>query len=1357
MSQLDYKWKRFWCPRGGQINLTDRGYLTDPESEWGRRLNPDLVSLEAIADVPCLVLLGEPGIGKSQEMENLIKHTERQLNPSHSSLVLNLRSCSSLTTDLIQDQDFINWINGEHHLYLFLDSLDEGMLGIQNLATQLADEFRKKKYKDKLSRFYLRIACRTAVFPQILEESLEELWKKGLAIYELAPLRWVDVEVAAKRESIESQGFLSEIWDKNLVPLAIKPVTLKFLLNIYKRHNGQFSSDQTLCNLYLKGCRLLAEEVNPSRLGANLRGNLEADQRLIVAARIAAVTVFANRFAVWTGIDQGDVPAEDVLIRQLILGNETYNCRKTDVTEAAIREVLENSGLFSSRGSNRMGWAHQTYAEFLAAWYLIQGQLELPQILKLIIHDDNLGSRVVPQLYEVVAWLSSMSSEIFQKVMETDADVLLQSDLATIDEAAKVSLVESLLALHDQDKLAYQYRSRNYGYLKNSELSIQLQAYISNSARSISSRYIAIDIAEDCNVQDVQLDLLHVALDTKQHYWVRVRAASAVVHVGDEQTKARLKPLAFGSRDDLEDELKGYALQAVYPLHMTTEEVVNCLTQPKASYIGGHYQDFVAQELGQCLPSTDLLVALKWLEKQSTRRDLSYPFDALSDDIMLKAWEYLEEPNILEAFAEIAFLRIKSYDGIVKDSHDPFFKEILGKEDNKRRQLIEKIILINSFSEHDSLNLLGYSSYNSITILDKDFFWLLESMQSSDLEKVQKIYAQLIKYMFRRKNLKQPDALINEQLNFLLRVSQTNSILKEELDLEPIEIGSSRADEKKAEYLADQEFLNSTRSNPSLLDPPPKERVLTALDQFESGSVAAWWYLCREMTLMPTSANYSERFEADITILPGWQEANEETKLRIFSAAKKYIDQGEPETDVWLGTGSFCHSALAGYKALRLIAIKEPDFISIISTTIWKKWAAIILDYPNAKEDQNQKIRQRLVKEAYQNAPNEFIKALITLIDQENDQNGLVQINCELRNCWDEHLATVLLEKVQDVRLTARSLGDLLKDLLVNQVDQAKIFSKSLIPTPPPTAGEERAKAIVAAKALILYMEDAEWSVVWSAIQHDSEFGREVLESVSHVIKYQGKIEQRIREDYLADLYIFLVQQYPDSDIRQRADSEDKALTGVEAYSVGPEDSVRTWRDYIPQRLQERGTPEACKALRRIIHELPELKDKLQPRLLEAEALVRRQTWQPFQPEEILQIVTRQLSNRSQGVPNVTYNFDQRGATIGVNVASEGSNIRFIQHAQQSISIPEQDLAEAAQKIQALLEQLAQSYPITDEQQEQTFIQKFLERIESTPDLIKVFLAGGIEGLKILWSPAGIPIEVLRRLYQVVRDRHNHL
>jgi predicted NACHT family NTPase len=151
MAKQTYNWKRFWCPRNARINLGDLGYLIDPESEWGHRHNSELVGLEAIADIPCLVLLGEPGIGKSEEMKNLESYTrkltkwEREyIGEDDQILSLDLEACNEekLYAKLFNSQIFSDWKNGTHRLYLFLDSLDQGWLKVQKLPSLLVNEFR---------------------------------------------------------------------------------------------------------------------------------------------------------------------------------------------------------------------------------------------------------------------------------------------------------------------------------------------------------------------------------------------------------------------------------------------------------------------------------------------------------------------------------------------------------------------------------------------------------------------------------------------------------------------------------------------------------------------------------------------------------------------------------------------------------------------------------------------------------------------------------------------------------------------------------------------------------------------------------------------------------------------------------------------------------------------------------------------------------------------------------------------------------------------------------------------------------------------------------------------------------------
>jgi predicted NACHT family NTPase len=732
MSEKIYHWRRFWCPRASQINLGDRGYLCDPESEYGHLLNPELVGLDAIAAVPCLILLGEPGIGKSKAMKFGANEQD--------SLVLDLKSYGSedrLIKDLFESSQFRDWVAGNHSLNIFLDSLDECLLRIDNVTELLAKNF--ERHQDKADRLFIRIVCRTAIWPPSFEKQLQQIWGEDkVKVYQLAPLRWLDVRQAAECEGIENPDlFMREILDKRVVPLAIKPITLGFLLNIYLR-NGQFSQEQTLSDLYLEGCRILCdeEEDKPDFLLPGRKGNLELDQRLIIAARIAAVTVFANRDAVWIGRDRGQVPEDDVQSPELAQGYENINGRPFEACEESITEVLR-TGLFSLRDTNRIGWAHKTYAEFLAAWYLKQHSLSTSQILKLIIHPDR---KVVPQLQETTAWLAGMMPDIFQEVVKTDPDVLLKSDIATTDHESKSKLVESLLKLHNEDKL--EIRVRRYDKLNYPGLAAQLEAYIRDSTKNQDSRYVAIDIAIDCKENTVQNCLIGVALDITQPYEVRKHAACAICEIGDGNAKAQLKPLALGEvGEDPDDDLKGYGFQAIWPQYIAIEDLLSQLPEPTTiGKSGSRYQDFIAEELTEFLELSDLPTALKWIETLPDRHKLDYPFINLSDSIMLKAWQNFDKPDVTEAFANVAMFKLKRYEGILgtrsspgwingsEENYDAEMENFLHESDEKRRKLIETIISLIAESEN------GLSWLTEL-VCSKDILWIIERVVSSESDR----------------------------------------------------------------------------------------------------------------------------------------------------------------------------------------------------------------------------------------------------------------------------------------------------------------------------------------------------------------------------------------------------------------------------------------------------------------------------------------------------------------------------------------------------------------------------------------------------------------------------------------------
>ena len=1165
-----------------------------------------------MAEIPCLALLGEPGIGKTHAMQAERKDIDTKIEGEGGhTLWLDLRSYGSedrLLRNLFESIAFASWGKGKHRLHVFLDSLDECLLRIDNLAALLVDEFRKYP----VERLCLRIACRTADWPSGLENELRQLWgNDAVEVYELAPLRKVDVVEAAKANGLAPGEFVGEIDRMEVVPLAIKPVTLDFLLNTYRR-NGRLPSTQA--ELYLQGCQLLCEETSESRRDARLTGAFSAEQRMAVAARIAAVTVFANRYAVWTGLDRGDIPVEDTIVRELCGGNESVNGDQFQVSETAVRETLA-TGLFSSRGPNRMGWAHQTYAEFLAARYLVQCQMTVAQMMTLIVHPGDPEGRLVPQLHETAAWLAGMVPDVFRKIMRAEPEVLLRSDVATTDVKDRAALTEALLRLCDKEKLLERdlVIHGRYRKLAHQDLAEQLRPYICDHTKGVMVRRVATDIAEACELETLQDDLVDVALDISQALPVRVNAAYAICRIGDDETKAKLKPLAIGEAgDDPDDELKGCGLRAVWPTHMTVEELFAVLASPKRKSFFGAYRLFLSPNLAQHLRLVDLPVALKWVEEQQPRRMLSHPFEELVDAIMLQAWEDLESPAVLEAFAKAALSRLRYHDEIVGGHLDPPFGSVLSYDDEKRHRVLEAMVPMLSDPEADPLWLV-YSRTPLVT--SEDVPWMIERFQAEESDETQLIWAQLIGRAF---DYREPG-----QLDAVFLASENSPVLADTFAwlLKPVELNSPAAQRMKESYLKRQELQERRDSRP-LLEPPLAERISALLDECESGNSAAWWRLNVMMMFRPDGTRYGDELESDLTLLPGWQAADVATRVRTVKAAKRYVLEQGPETHEWLGTNTVYRPAFAGYRALRLLLREAPGFVLTIPADVWKRWAPIILAYPTSSGTGDEGSHHTLVKIAYQYAPDEIIAALMLVIDRENRKYGHIFITRKVGGCWDDRLANALLIKVKDEKLKPECMGHLLSDLLDHEVDEARAFAESLVPLPPPSSGDGRCRAIVAARVLMAHAEGAGWSILWPTFQQDAEFGREVILGVACSSDWPwpvGSIGQRLREYQLADLYIWLVQQYPHA--------EDPKHEG--GHTVGPRESVAEFRDSILRHLKERGTNEACEAIRRAVSELPELQ-WLKWTLLEAQNIARRHTWAPPTAGDIIKMASDQRARLVQ-------------------------------------------------------------------------------------------------------------------------------
>jgi len=915
-SSSGYNWKRLWVPREGTISFADDGYpfVPKPDKVWPSLIQSDVVPFESIAGLPCLVLLGEPGMGKSFALRAAAKAVEKSMEETATkTLFLDLRSYGNedrLIRDLFESERFRDWSRGECQLHVFLDSLDEALLRQSTIAHVLLDKLNDCP---SVAGLFLRIACRTAEWPTMIENGLKSKWgEKTVSVYELVPLSKANVVEAADANSIDSDDFLCEVDNREVIPLAFKPVTLNFLIKTFQK-NGRLASTQK--DLYLEGCRILCEEPNESRIGVRLTGKLTAGQRLEVAGHIAAATVLCNRNAVWTGPNRGPVTDSDLSLDELCVSasNETM----IPMTREAVMETL-STGLFSSRGPERLGWAHQTYAEFLAAWWLISRKLPPCQMLNLFVHHGDAEGRLVPQLHETAAWLASMDSEIFRKLAKSDPEVLLRSDVATASADDKEKVVESLLNHLEEDNLIEWEWSlhRRYRKLLHPRLAQQLRSFIVDRSKNIIVRREAINISEACKIETMAAELALVALDSSEELSVRAKAASFVSTLGQPHLKTQLKPLVkLPGNLDPNDELKGWALKACWPACMAAEELFSLITPPKNESFVGAYFSFLTGDLVESLTLGDLLVALRWVREQKPKRELPYAYVELLDDILEKAVENLEQSSVLEEFAVTILNRLRKHDEFYGRPSD--WTKGLETNESARHRIIEAILPELSQLQNDTVFLV-YWKFPLITASDVP--WLIDRLEREPNAQYQVALVHLL-----RKTANLSEA---SHVDGIIRLSEINASIRQFFSyfLTPIELQSREAHQAREDYLKrkEAEVRLGNAIERALLKPPPAERIARLLDKCEQGELDAWWQLVMDMTLEPTSTRYEHEEKTDLTQLPGWVAADASTRARIISAARKYVFERESNPEAWLKENIWYRPAVAGFKALCLLHKETP-------------------------------------------------------------------------------------------------------------------------------------------------------------------------------------------------------------------------------------------------------------------------------------------------------------------------------------------------------------------------------------------------------------------------------------------------
>lgn len=1230
-----YNWNRRWIlPGTREDQETNLSALAQRWFSVSRQSTTNSFALDDLANIPVIILLGEPGIGKSSEIAFYF-HRSSEVIAQH---IWKLQEYPPIDFNRFFNQPhFQKWRDGQSNLILFIDSFDEGVHPPITLGRDLVEALEASPAR--LEKLYLRIACRTADWSEDTTRRLRNLFgEENLLTVELDALGQQEVVEAATSHGINAFQFLEQIEQNALAALTLKPITLADLLKEYLTNRSVLPDTRNA--LYESMCRRLCEEHNKYHDENDRRGNFTLDEIFTEAARLATIMLTTRRLAVWMPSSTREIPDGSIAIGELRHGSSA---------EDRLTIATLHTGFFSSRGPNQLGWAHLSYAEYLAAFYM-HTNMSLPQIRSLMVHPD--GNKIIPQLREVAAWITTMNPTLLQFVADLDPEALFQSDLIVEDTDAREALTTMFLDLYHQEILIeIPFNSQApYRRLIHPTLAEQLSSFAHDGSRNERSRYVAISIIHACELQVAADSLVNLVLDTDLEYRLRAHAAYVVARIGSSTAKLALKPLIAGGASDIDDELKGAGLIATWPEHLTTLELFEALTPRKKENFAGAYSVFLRAEIIDDIPENDLPIALKWaanfIERYTdTHHHIDLTIQDLIDEIVYKSWVHFDILGVPDAFARLVLAKVTQFHPLfgtqrrqqLADRYQQVMDEFLQNEQKRRQILLSAINLVtNPDFNYFVLN------YDISLVLDTDLPWLIELLQTNSHLIARNTLLQLIGTVFRRWNPYHMDtmALAMEHTEALRDLfGKWFYVCLDSEYADDLRQAHRREQEREAKY---QEI--ETRRKEQLIDPPPLFRLEEVLDQCERGETKEWW-----RTNIWLAANEYGNFNdwyGDIRQMPNWEHLKRSTRERLLSLGIDYVFNAPSETKEWFGRYAFWRPAVAAYRMLFLLH----DLGLELPVQIWQKWIPAIIAFPSHFVRSEHEKHWQFVAAAYQNdgeCLRYYLQEFLTYLHNPNNDISIIENYLHrFTSCFDGELAHILLAYLDDPNIKPEHYGGTLNFLLQKRVPGAcsraatdfqtlhgryqlmmmhivvlanlqmvkqsfKLIVAKVIQATFGDAYKCRDEAVRLAANLIASPVHGDWwNTIWTITQNDEEFGRRIIETTSgiHDDRRIAIIGSQILEKDTANLYLWITERYPHQ--------EDPELDGW----VSPRHTVADWRDSLLTQLAERGTFEALTELDRIAAAYPDLYQPKRLRKYLIEHLYKK-TWHPPQASDVLSLL----------------------------------------------------------------------------------------------------------------------------------------
>ncbi len=615
------QWHRYWLPATGvdPQSVIAGGYLIEPGSPEGRYRADALFDRSDLDTYRCSILLGEPGIGKTTELESWGV-------PGAVHLVYGAEIDERADLGAELDQ----W-TGDPPLHI--DGLDESGLFRQSPRRffRMLGEAVKRATTPTL-----RLTCRTAYWTSSIEQMFARSVPARLfeepshPAFVLAPLTRADVRAYAAERIDDAEQWLARIDALRLGPSAAHPFSLTRLY--LPEGQPPAALDSTPWDLQERAalalCRSPAHDQHdhPPR-------QLSSGERLDVSSFIAFARVMTARTTFSTSPGPGPgLSADDLTDAGLY-----------DLSD--IREALD-CPLFAG-GGDRRRFVHESFADFLAARYAA-ASLEPKATWDAAC---NRRGRIPEALFEMISWLGQRVGWIEDRLHREEPLRVLER-APFLDQNARRALLARLVRRHRGGQLSLAVQYRALLNLAGPGMEVEVGALLDDRDDQLVEA--AAYIAQYSGYSSLAPRLASIALDSDRSHRSRTSALDALADIDGDFDRAALRTLLpdpdgedIPGAGRYSEDIVAAALPILWPEYISLEELLGHLRPPRG--LGRWRYD--RHRLVDSFTPEQLPLVVDWALNDLDRRGPRSDLERFTDSVARRCWEFLRPGAILTALS----------------------------------------------------------------------------------------------------------------------------------------------------------------------------------------------------------------------------------------------------------------------------------------------------------------------------------------------------------------------------------------------------------------------------------------------------------------------------------------------------------------------------------------------------------------------------------------------------------------------------------------------------------------------------------------------------------------------------------